>query len=81
MQVKEAIALYRQFPDVVYAEPNWIVEVQATPSDPRFGDLWGLSNVGQTGGLPNADIDAPEAWEITTGSSDAVVAVIDTGVD
>ena len=81
MQVKEAIALYRQFPDVVYAEPNWIVEALATPNDPRFGDLWGLSNAGQTGGLPSADIDALEAWGVTTGSSDVVVAVIDTGVD
>ncbi|MHC4362930.1 MAG: S8 family serine peptidase, partial [Planctomycetota bacterium] len=50
-------------------------------NDPRFDDLWGMHNMGQTGGTVDADIDAPEAWDIATGSSDIVVAVIDTGVD
>lgn len=51
------------------------------PNDPRFGELWGLHNVGQAGGTVDADIDALGAWDITTGSSEVVVAVIDTGVD
>lgn len=52
------------------------------PNDPQFGTLWGLDNTGQTGGVPDADIDAPEAWEnLGTGSKDVVVAIIDTGVD
>ncbi|MDO8335357.1 MAG: S8 family peptidase, partial [Candidatus Saccharibacteria bacterium] len=46
-----------------------------------FNDLWGLHNDGQTGGTVDADIDAPEAWGIYTGNSNAIVAVIDTGVD
>jgi hypothetical protein len=79
--VKDAIKFYRQQPAVLYAEPNWIVHTQATPDDPRFGELWGLHNTGQNGGTPDADIDAPEAWDLTTGSSDVVVAVIDTGID
>ena len=79
--VKDALKFYRGHPAVLYAEPNWIVHTQATPDDPRFGELWALHNTGQNGGTPDADIDAPEAWDLTTGSSDVVVAVIDTGID
>ncbi|MDY0019210.1 MAG: S8 family peptidase, partial [Anaerolineae bacterium] len=50
------------------------------PNDTNFTLQWGLHNTGQTGGYENADINAPEAWYLTTGSSDVVVAVIDTGV-
>lgn len=51
------------------------------PNDPLLSSLWGLHNTGQTGGTVDADIDAPAAWSLTTGSSDVVIAVIDTGVD
>jgi subtilisin family serine protease len=69
-------------PRVRYVEPNHVVQtVATTPNDPSFSQLWGLSNTGQTGGTPDADIDAPEAWDVTTGSSDVVVGVTDTGVD
>ena len=81
LSVKEAVKLYQQHPDVLYAEPNYIVKALVVPNDPSFGDLWGLHNIGQAGGTNDADTDAPEAWGITTGSSDVVVAVIDTGVD
>ncbi|MBS2039450.1 S8 family serine peptidase [bacterium] len=43
--------------------------------------LWGMNNTGQEGGKVDSDIDAPEAWAITTGSKDAIIAVIDTGGD
>ena len=49
-------------------------------NDPFFSSLWGLQNTGQNGGTPGADIQALDAWNITTGSSNVVVAVIDTGV-
>src|SRR5881628_3272127 len=81
MHVKEALARYRKHPDVLYAEPDWIVHTQTVPNDPMFGTLWGLNNIGQSGGVVDADIDAVEAWDITTGSSAVVVAVIDTGID
>lgn len=51
------------------------------PNDPLFAQQWGLDNTGQTGGTPDADIDAPEAWTRGTGSDAVIVAVVDTGVD
>lgn len=69
-------------PRVSYAEPNYIVQTGAvSPNDTDFARDWGLRNTGQTGGTPDADIDVDEAWDITTGSNNVVVAVIDTGVD
>ena len=76
-----AIAAHSNNPAIEYIEPNYIVQTTAIPDDPDFNQHWGLNNTGQTGGTPDADIDAPEAWDITTGSSDVVVGVIDTGVD
>ena len=49
------------------------------PDDPSFSQQWGMHNTGQVGGIPDSDIDAPEAWDLAT-ASDVVVAVIDTGI-
>src|SRR5215510_2115150 len=81
VSVEDAIDLLRQDPDVLYAEPNYILRTTLIPNDTRFGEMWGLNNVGQSRGTPDADIDAPEAWSITTGSSNVVVAILDTGID
>src|SRR5882762_4511212 len=81
MSVSQALQAFSTRPDVLYAEPNYLVHVFAAPNDPRFSELWGLHNTGQTGGTAGADVRAPEAWELTTGSTDVVVAVIDTGID
>jgi len=64
---------------IIAVEPNYIWSKDLAPDDPYFvdGTLWGLDNVV----TPTADIGAPEAWDISTGSSDIIVAVIDTGVD
>jgi subtilisin family serine protease len=82
--VDEAIDALESSPDVVFAEPNYYLSASAIPSDPRFAQEWGLNNTGQsisgTSGTADADIDAPEGWEFTTGSSDVVVAIVDTGV-
>ncbi|ATD00481.1 S8 family serine peptidase [Pseudoalteromonas spongiae] len=79
--VKGAISKLQNHPAVEYVEPDHIVSINAQPDDPQFSDLWGLHNTGQTGGTNDADIDAPEAWDISTGSRDVVVGIIDTGVD
>jgi subtilisin family serine protease len=81
LHVEEAIKTYRRNPDVLYAEPNYFVHALGEPNDPEFPSQWALNNIGQDGGAPDADIDAPEAWNITTGIEDVVVAVLDTGID
>jgi subtilisin family serine protease len=75
MSVEDAIAYYEQDPNVEYAEPNYVVRIAATPNDPDFSSLWGLHNAST-----DIDIDAPEAWDETTGSTNVVIAVVDTGV-
>ncbi|MDP8202909.1 MAG: S8 family serine peptidase, partial [Candidatus Tenebribacter mawsonii] len=68
-------------PYVEYAEPNYILRADIIPNDPSFGDQWALNNTGQNDGTPDADIDAPESWDITTGDTNIVVGVIDSGID
>ena len=81
LDVEQSVEFFLNHPGVMYAEPNYSIELAATPNDPDFGDLWGMQNTGQTGGLSGADIDAPLAWDITTGAPNLIVAVVDTGVD
>ncbi len=79
--VPAAVAALENDPRVIYAEPNYIQRIVGIPNDTRFPDLWGMNNTGQTGGVVDADIDAPEAWDVFTGSAGVLVAVIDTGID
>lgn len=81
--VAQAVRNFSKVPGlIVYAEPDYIEHaLSTTPNDPRFGELWGMHNTGQSSGTPDADIDAPEAWDITTGRSNILVAVIDSGID
>jgi subtilisin family serine protease/Ca2+-binding RTX toxin-like protein len=79
--VETTLATYRNSSLFKYIEPDYIVTTAATPNDPGFPQLWGLNNTGQNGGTPDADIDAPEAWDIETGNPNLVIGVIDTGVD
>ncbi len=79
--VQDARLAFQSTPGVVYAEPDYKYCVAAIPNDPMFGQLWGMNNTGQNGGTVDADIDAPEAWNIAQSASNIIVAVIDTGVD
>lgn len=84
LSVEQALEILSHAPfraDIAYAEPNYIVSAIAFPNDPQRADLWGLHNIGQTGRLKDADIDALEAWDIQQGSATVVVGVIDTGID
>ena len=84
---EEMLYLLRSQPDVRVAQYNHTLEQRAkVPNDSLFAKQWQWNNTGQTGGKKDADVDAPEAWEITTGgltsSGDTiVVAVIDDGTD
>ena len=79
---QELLDYYQENTLVEFAEPNRFFYTRRTPNDPRFDELYGLHNTGQTGGSPDADIDAPEAWNTEIGdTSVVVVAIIDTGVD
>jgi thermitase len=105
-----AINRYRRNPNVLYAQPNFILSIpkpianrkptshvpgsEIVPGDHFFIEQWALHNTGQQFyciiptipdfclyvGTPDADIDAPEAWAISAGST-VTVAVIDTGID
>jgi thermitase len=57
-------------PDVLYAEPNYVLSAIATPNDPLYSSLYGMTI-----------IDAPTAWDLTTGGTSVVVGVIDSGID
>ncbi|HEY9897542.1 MAG TPA: S8 family serine peptidase [Pantanalinema sp.] len=73
--VGETVAKLRRDPGVVYAEPNYIYhatdfKAASTVNDPMLGQLWGLTKV-----------QAQQAWDVTAGDPNVVVAVVDTGVD
>ena len=68
--VSRVVDILRQNPTVVFAEPNYIARASFIPDDPYWTNQSYLSN-----------IQAPQAWEIITGTSDVVIAVVDTGID
>lgn len=82
--VTDALAVLSLMPDVVYAEPDFVLRTQRTPNDTSFNQLWGMHNTGQTvngdPGSADADVDAAEGWDSFTGSQSFVVAIIDTGL-
>ena len=63
-------------PEVEYAEPDAIMVPMLTPNDYYYGSQWHYF----APSAGNYGINAPAAWDITTGSSSIVVAVIDTGI-
>jgi subtilisin family serine protease/subtilisin-like proprotein convertase family protein len=70
--VADALAIFRSDPRVLSDQPDFKIRVETTPNDPYFTSnmLWGLQK-----------INAPAAWDHTTGSSNVIVAIIDTGID
>jgi subtilisin family serine protease len=85
MTTRQMLDVLRSNPDVEFAEPNYVIRLNALPNDSQMPLLWGMFNQGQSvngiAGVPGADIKANSAWNFTTGSRDQVVGVIDTGID
>ena len=75
MNVEDAQAiadLLKTMPDVAYAVPNLIFNPTLTPNDTNFGTQWSLND-------PTTGANLPAAWNTTTGSNTAVIAILDTG--
>jgi alpha-tubulin suppressor-like RCC1 family protein/subtilisin family serine protease len=71
-----AVEALRARADVLYAEPDFVRRIERAPNDPRYSALWGLKNTSS----PGFDIGAEAAWDVTTGSRDVVVGVVDEGI-
>jgi len=65
------------FAEVYFAEKNGVGELFIIPNDPDFGLQWNMNNTDN----PLADINAPEAWDKTQGNPDAIIGIVDNGVD
>tara|TARA_B100000315_G_scaffold260807_1_gene325618 strand:+ start:9682 stop:13104 length:3423 start_codon:yes stop_codon:yes gene_type:complete len=84
----DALEVMKEKPGVIFAQLDHLVtqrEFRVEPNDPYFSQMWDMHNTGQSGGTVDADIDAPEAWDLNTGGMTAlgdeiVVAVVDGGV-
>lgn len=80
-KAEEKAAAYQKEDLVEYAEPDYVARAMGIPNDPYFSRQWEMNNTGQTGGKPDADIDAPEAWDITASKPSVIIAILDTGID
>lgn len=92
--VEDTIKQLRDSGTVEYAEPNYIRQPRVLPNDPLLGYSWALSNTGQVvpgldstqtttrlTGVPGMDLQLQQAWDITKGSKNVAVAIIDDGID
>jgi len=70
LSVADAVQRYQRNPNVRFAEPDFIVQAVATPTDPMWGSQWDMTKIA-----------APTAWDSQTDASEVIVAVVDTGID
>lgn len=79
------IAALKELAGVEYVSPDYQVKALRSPNDPYYPKQYALNQTGQRSsrrsGIAGADIYAPEAWDISTGSKDVAVAIIDSGID
>ncbi|WP_276359909.1 S8 family serine peptidase, partial [Daejeonella sp. H1SJ63] len=88
IDVLEVANKYQESGLVIFSHPNFIAQIekhQVLPNDQFFNNQFNLHNTGQVfndghSGAADADIDAPEAWTMTTGNNAIIIAVLDEGV-
>ncbi|VAW79525.1 hypothetical protein MNBD_GAMMA12-1213 [hydrothermal vent metagenome] len=83
--IHQVYARYKSDPNVISVTYNYLFYALALPTDPRFGQQWGLRNTGQSvngvSGASGADMGLQLAWDVQTNCSSVVVAVLDTGIN
>jgi len=91
--VGNALRELRVSAEVEFAEPNYVRRLRALPDDPGLDRQWGVDNAGQPiddpsadrdwseGGAPGADMDLDRAWDLTTGSDEIVIAIVDDSLE
>jgi hypothetical protein len=85
-KVEQALAELEANRALRWAQADHLLRERLIPNDPSFGTQWDFHNTGQGGGAADADIDAPEAWDLGTGGADGdgdaiVVAIVDGGME
>ena len=85
-QLADALRWVRGVPEVLSAQYDHTLQLRITPDDPQYPDQWNWENTGQNNGVVDADIDANEAWDISTGGYNALgyelaVGIVDGGCD
>lgn len=91
LPIKDALKKYNSRNDVLYAEPDYEINFASLfPNDVETHNLWGMNNTGRAiynpvfeyklEGVPDADIDAWEAWRLNN-TNEVIVAIVDSGVD
>ncbi len=78
-QLQHLADLYKSDPNVEFAQPNFVSHASATPNDPFYSSAYNFQGYDDLWGLKK--INAGAAWDVTTGSTNVVIAVIDSGVD
>ncbi len=74
IDAQEVVKRFKRLNGVIDAQPIGVHRIYATTNDPSYPDQWHLNQAN------DADVDAPEAWDVETGSEDVIVAILDTGV-
>ena len=77
---QKTAATYHSSAMVQWAQPNHILYPSFVPTDPLYQNFQGTPTDLQKWYFGADNLNAEEAWDITTGRSDVVIAIIDSGI-